>query len=680
MAMRTKSLWPTLLAAFFLLSSSAAAFADTFLMPKRDMLRNTSEVVWGASTLANGTAFTLDYGDGSAATAGNVADRSYIAFNHTYALAGTYTVTLTVGAEQTTTEVRVYDAAALNAFDLRAVNINRTIQNGLRYLWTSQTSRAANFPAAITTSWDSDPTYTALVVLAFENQGFLVPSDNSAPTGLFQRFVVQRGLNFIFDSIRTLSLSVQPAGSPCVGAGIEAAPCTGLYSTFDAGYSTAVVSLPISASGALNRTVQAGLGAGQAPANYVVGKTYREVLQRLMNSVAFGQNDGATTAAGRGGWIYGFANNATQTSDGSTIGWDVLSQLDASASGVTVPAFVKTEFATYALPNGYNASTGTFDYNADKIDSDGNTAYPNIAKTAVGVQGFFYTGVAVGDARVQKALTRMSASWETNNAADYPWGCNNASGQQNKGCSYGMYNSFKALKLYGIQTLAGVARPAGPGPIAANDWHADYEDWLVANQTLPTATNGGYWGTMGFSCCANSTNINAAVAELILAPVALIQPDPTLFSTVGLSPATATNPVNSDHTVTATAESATHTPIPGATIAFKVLDGPNAGKTGSGVSNAQGQVTFTYHGDVAGTDHIQANIGALLSNIVEKKWVVLVSKCDVDSDQDIDNADLEVIRLANRQNATGPNDPRDGNGDGKITVADYRYCQTRLTN
>ena len=69
-----------------------------------------------------------------------------------------------------------------------------------------------------------------------------------------------------------------------------------------------------------------------------------------------------------------------------------------------------------------------------------------------------------------------------------------SSGTYNKGCAYGMFNVFKGFKLYGILTLPGVGRAAGPGAIPANDWYADYVDWLLANQTSPTTQAGGNWG------------------------------------------------------------------------------------------------------------------------------------------------------------------------------------------
>ena len=95
---------------------------------------------------------------------------------------------------------------------------------------------------------------------------------------------------------------------------------------------------------------------------------------------------------------------------------------------------------------------------------------------------------------------------------------------------------------------------------------------------------------------------------------------------VVLSPATATNPVGTTHTVTATVVNAAGAPIPGKTVTFNVLTGPNAGATGTAVTNASGVATFTYTSNgSSGTDTIQASfINSLqvltLSNIVSKIW------------------------------------------------------------
>ena len=56
-----------------------------------------------------------------------------------------------------------------------------------------------------------------------------------------------------------------------------------------------------------------------------------------------------------------------------------------------------------------------------------------------------------------------------------------------------------------------------------------------------------------------------------------------------------------------------------------------------------------------------------------------VLMCDVDGDGDIDKSDLSLISRARNQQATGPDDPRDANGDGVITPADVKACIPQCT-
>ena len=53
---------------------------------------------------------------------------------------------------------------------------------------------------------------------------------------------------------------------------------------------------------------------------------------------------------------------------------------------------------------------------------------------------------------------------------------------------------------------------------------------------------------------------------------------------------------------------------------------------------------------------------------------VMGDVCDVDNDQDIDSNDINAIMAARNKPADGPDDPRDANGDGIITVNDGRQC------
>src|SRR5207247_11394556 len=76
-------------------------------------------------------------------------------------------------------------------------------------------------------------------------------------------------------------------------------------------------------------------------------------------------------------------------------------------------------------------------------------------------------------------------------------------------------------------------------------------------------------------------------------------------------PNTATNVINTDHTVTATV-TFNGSPLSGATVVFNVTTGPNAGQSSSPTTDVNGQATFTYTGaGGVGTDAISACIFTL---------------------------------------------------------------------
>ncbi|MBL8307608.1 MAG: hypothetical protein JNM33_13000 [Rubrivivax sp.] len=656
----------------------SGASAETLLMPSRDARTTAPVVVWGVHTQPLGTTCALDFGDLSPPQNCTGVDPSYVAYSHTYANQGTYTVRLTVGLETTTTTIQVFNPALLiggvTGDNNRSLGINMAIQDGLRFLWTEQVDRQSNWPASTTTSWNNsgfDYADTSLVVLAFENQGYKITA-NVAPTGIFEKYIVRRGLNFVLSSLGEVTLGITPGGNnPCVGVPAATfSDCVGFAPPQDTGYTTAVAILGLAGSGALAQVNNEVAG----PTN---GKTYGEILQRMVNALAWGQNDAGGT--GRGGWDYNFNNEFR--ADGSTIGWDVLALLDASAAGVVVPTWVVDEFKQLINTGGILNDDGSFDYTAD--GSSAGYSNPGPQKAGIGLQALFLMGETSG-ARVNAVRANISSWWNGSVGGIGPndWGCFMPVApfypdDSNKGCAYSMFNNFKGLKLQNIVTLPNVTRPAGPGTQPAGDWYADYQDFLVTTQVSPTSTGGGNW-LMGFSCCSNGNALTTAIAELILSPVALVAPDPVLFSTVGLSPLTATNPVGTSHTVTAFAQAANNAPVPGVTITFRVLSGPNAGKNGTGTTGADGKTSFTYT-DTAGpgTDTIQAFIGTTLSsNQVLKIWGIA---CDVNNDGVVSPADLRQLRTRLNTVSTGPTDPYDPNRDGIVNVADMRYCQLRQT-
>ena len=139
-----------------------------------------------------------------------------------------------------------------------------------------------------------------------------------------------------------------------------------------------------------------------------------------------------------------------------------------------------------------------------------------------------------------------------------------------------MFNVFKGLKLYGIKTLPGVNRPAGLG-LGANDWYADYVELPGDHPDGPGNDHRRLLGVAWLLVLRWQHGIAAALAELILSPVALVLPDTQAFASSGLSPLSAINAVGTTHTVTATTVSggANPLPVPGVTITFDVISGPN---------------------------------------------------------------------------------------------------------
>lgn len=673
------------IAALMVAALPLQAVAETLMMPDRDTLLGTDTVVWGVTDQAGN--YQLDCGNGTTTGEVPIVDGSYIPLVCNYASAGVFTATLTAGGEVATADVAVFNGAALTPVQLRNLQVNMTIEDGLRYLWTSQSNRAANFPSSITTNWNGGFNYAeaSFIALAFENQGYTLPNDNSMPSGLYEKYLVRRALNYVLSTLSSIDLTVQPGdptdNDPCVGPGIEPAPCEGYETPDDPGYSVAIAILPFAASGALNRV-------NTEVAGVTNGKTFGEILQRLVNSEAFGMTDFPSPRRGGVGYFFNQGVN-----DGSTAGWAFLAFLDAAAAGAVVPPWVETELE-FAIADSLNTD-GSYDYFANGNPDSNSNVGPH--KNGIGLQGLFLIGELAGP-RVDAVTTNVN-SWfptGTGGIGGNSWGdCGPINGAANYGCAYTMYNNFKGLKLHGIQTLSNVGRPAGPGAIPENDWHESYKDWLIANQVAPTTPAGGSWSTMEFSTIlgGNDINYNTAIAELLLSPTTLVPPDPETFASIGLQhcldgvpctsrtpeedgePTQDTNPVGTDHTVVARALSINSDPIAGTTINIDVLSGPNAPANFQGVTNASGEIKFTYTSDGnAGTDEIQASIGNLLSNTLTKVWESEDGlPCDVNSDGVVDKVDVWTIVMFRNRPAL-PGDPKDHDGSGVIDVNDARQC------
>jgi hypothetical protein len=147
-----------------------------------------------------------------------------------------------------------------------------------------------------------------------------------------------------------------------------------------------------------------------------------------------------------------------------------------------------------------------------------------------------------------------------------------------------------------------------------------------------------------------------------------------VVTSLSLTPKTATGPVNQQHCVNAALRDQTNTPVPGVRVDFSV----SGANTTVGFTNGDGAgiSKFCYVGTNAGTDSIVASVGTL-SDTATKIWTTKLA-CDVDGNGSIDTADLALIRAGIGQTPS-VDDPRDANGDGKITMNDVRACTLQCT-
>lgn len=623
--------------AFAAMTMASSAAATTLMMPDRDALKGpgpgTDVVVWGNTTLAAGTPFTLDCGNGTPVVNGNVVTPYYIATVCNYPTSGVFTAKLNVtGDPQATSFVSVFDAALLGA-NLFGIQINLAIQDGLRWLYVNQDNKTVG---TLQTSWASDKgalapimAYTSLAVLAFENHGFNLAAPAAGGTTIYKD-LVQRGLNFIFDNLGTQTLtSGQATGlaDPCAGPGIGPAPCIGLGEIAGPpqGYASAIAALAVAGSGVPAFTVNPLLGSQSG--GFVANKSYAEISQRQIDLLAWAQAD--APSLNEGGWRYALND---QDHDASVMGWDILAMLDGAQFGDVLPSFVATELAKIVAATSCTEAAGelTLSYNVHSSGGACGGPFPDFILTyshaGVMLQALKFMGVPAGDSRVTQTLTYLNNHWVTGEAGPNKYGCSadpSVTPDPNKGCAYDMFQVFKGLKLYGFTTLSNAN--------FSGDWHKDYQDYLRTNQVAPTTTAGGQWmaPSMHWSCCDEDIRGITALAELILAPTALILP-----ANLTLSPLTATNPVNTTHTVTAHATNAGGGAVPGVTVTFVILSGPNSGspvvcsETGlnTNVTDNNGDAKCTYSdAGGAGTDTIRANIASLQSNTVTKTWASAIT-------------------------------------------------------
>ena len=95
---------------------------------------------------------------------------------------------------------------------------------------------------------------------------------------------------------------------------------------------------------------------------------------------------------------------------------------------------------------------------------------------------------------------------------------------------------------------------------------------------------------------------------------------------MSLAPATQTHGVGTSATVQATFTNSCGQPLSNVAVQFAIPAGPNAGRSGAGATNANGQTPFSYISTVTGTDTVTASVsnlaGKITSNPVTVIWIM----------------------------------------------------------
>ena len=266
----------------------------------------------------------------------------------------------------------------------------------------------------------------------------------------------------------TVLIGGQPAGDPDSNSnGI------GVYVTSDdwhRTYETGIAMMAITSSKAPARLVTTGSESG---------RTYEDVLQDMIDYLAWGQVD---AGQGQGGWDYTDVSGDGWP-DNSNSGYAVLGLAYAEASdngfSCTIPGFVKSELNLW------------IDYIQNDVDGDswdGGSGYEhpeswvNILKTGNLIFEMTFYGDPLGTQRVQDALDYLGLTWN-DPSQDPGWGNPAFGGPPHYQAMYAVmkgleYRQIDMIDVGGTDT----------------DWYQEFADAIIATQQPDGSWSGDYWG------------------------------------------------------------------------------------------------------------------------------------------------------------------------------------------
>jgi hypothetical protein len=393
--------------------------------------------------------YTWDFGDGKPVASGTVSDRYAIEAKHAYtgSIGLVYTAILTV-KNTTTGESSSKNYIVKIQDQLLAVEANIAIDEGLWYLFKT--------PGRSSGQWywiNNAPYYvdyyintTASAVQAFEVNGHL---ESGQPDNPYSE-AVRGGIDWLMTTLYQQSISPKSGGVD------PDSNHNGYALNIDR-----VTSRPIYELGAfMDALVASGTPnaiARTGPATCVLGRTYREIVQDMVDMYAFGQYDDANNGSWQYGWGSGSDNSASQ--------WAAIGMIAAERHfGCTVPQWVKDRNKNW-LNRSYNGA-GYFGY------SDVNSGHP-FSTGPCGMVQMSFDGFDVTDARWVNCQNYIANNWSSFVSWHDAW-------------YYGCYAFTKAMRV----ALPTAVVKIGAG--AGFDWYGDNGNGLARNLVRNQAADGSW--------------------------------------------------------------------------------------------------------------------------------------------------------------------------------------------
>jgi len=266
-------------------------------------------------------------------------------------------------------------------------------------------------------SWEGDTATSCVALDAFEVHGS-TPEQSWRSDPYVED--ARRGLTYLLANAQAGTIGQQVAGNPDFnGNGI------GVHIGGRAAYVEGVCAIALADSGSPDRRAQAG------PTG-VYSESYKDIAQDTVDWFAWGQVEANGNGFGRGGWGY---TATDQTSTNESLRWPILAMRAAEREmSATVPAFVRTELASYILRSQYRG----LDSNNGGWGDFGTSDLMDVGFAASGLIAYEFVGNIVANPapNVQAGLGFIYRHWTDNNGL---W-------DANLGDSDAMYGVMQAMQ------------------------------------------------------------------------------------------------------------------------------------------------------------------------------------------------------------------------------------------